>query len=80
MAVLEEGVDVGLRLRLLPMVRLVPVSVMGFEDRFSGVLNDSEDVEEDRSVSRFIATEYVWHVLIISHLYSVEASGTESKV
>ena len=49
----EEGVDIGLRLRLLPMVRLVPVSVVALEGRFSGVLIATED-EEDRSAARAI--------------------------
>ena len=41
-ALAEEGVAIGLRLRLLPTVRLVPVFVVAFEGRLSGVIKHDE--------------------------------------
>ncbi len=68
-----EGVDIGLRLRLLPMVRLVPVSVMAREGRFSGVLIFAED-EEDRSFATAIVLYFPRSVAIIGILFDCTVS------
>ena len=60
-----EGVDIGLRLRLLPMVRLVPVSVVAREGRFSGVLI----AEEDRSFTTAIVVYFCRPVVIVGMLF-----------
>ena len=62
------------------MVRLVPVSVVDFEGRLSGVLNATLDEEEDRSVSRVIVTLRPRLTVIISLLCYDDASGTVFKV
>lgn len=72
-----EVVDIGLRLRLLPTVRLVPVSVVAFEGRLSGVLKATLDDEEERSVSRVIVTLRPRLTVIVSLLYyDDDTSGT----
>ena len=60
-----EGVDIGLRLRLLPMVRLVPVSVVTREGRFSGVLIP----EEDCSFTTAIVVYFCRPVVIVGMLF-----------